>query len=188
MERLTAAWSDGSMTTTTHALPAPHAVAPAADADLGALVRKAVAKRHFATLATVSAGGRAHAAGVQYALADGALWISTDLESRKGRNVAEHPQVALTVPVRRIPVGPPSSVHVQARATVVALDDPELRRLAATGVLKAVTSHGELERDGGCMLRVELPRRVPVYGLGMSLLALLRAPLDAGRVAEVDWA
>ncbi len=173
--------------TTTQTLPAPHTAAATADADLGPLVRKLVAKRHFAALATTSAEGRAHVAGVQYALADGALWISTFRDSRKARNVAENPRVAVSVPVRRLPVGPPSSVQLQARATVVELDDPKLRRLAAEGELKAVTSHGELELDGGCMLRVELPRRVPTYGLGMSLLALLRNPIDAARTAEVDW-
>jgi hypothetical protein len=175
------------MTTTTHTLSIPHTAASTAAADLGPLVRKIVAKRRFATLATVSAEGRAHSAGVLYAVADGALWISTYRDSRKARNVAETATVAVTVPVRRLPVGPPSSVQLQARASVVELDDPELRRLAATGALKAVTSHGELELDGGCMLRVELPRRVPTYGLGMSLVTLLRNPVDAARTAEVDW-
>lgn len=157
------------------------------DPTLGPTVKTAVAKRHFASLATTSAEGRPHVAAVLYALAEGALWISTDLDSRKARNVAAVPQVAVTVPVRRLPVGPPSTVSFQGRATVVGLEDPELRRLAATGALKAITSHGELERDGGCFLKVALPRRVPAYGLGMPLRRLLRDPLGAARVAHVDW-
>ena len=72
-------------------------------------------------------------------------------------------------------------------AAVVELDDPEARRLAAAGALKAITSHGALELPDGCFLRVRLRRRVPTYGLGMSLLQLLKDPLAAGRVAEVDW-
>jgi hypothetical protein len=161
---------------------------PAADPRLGATVRKAVAARSYGTLATTSAAGRAHVAGILYALADGHLWISTHRDSRKARNVAENPRVALTVAVRRLPVGPPASVSLQGLATVVALDDPEVVALVASGGLKKVTSHGELELDGGCFVKVALPRRVPAYGLGMSLRELVRDPLAAGRVAEVDWA
>ena len=157
------------------------------DPTLGPIVRKAVADRTFANLATASATGRAHVAGVLYALAEGSLWISTLRSSRKARNVAENPAVAVTVPVRRLPVGPPATVAVQGRGTIVPLDDPRLRRLAASGALKAVTSHGELDLDGGCFIEVQLPARVPAYGLGMPLLRFLRDPLAAGRVALVEW-
>jgi hypothetical protein len=165
----------------------PTATPLTADPALGPLVAKAVAARRFAILGTASGDGRAHVAGVLYALADGALWVSTLRASRKARNVSANPSVAVTVPVRRLPVGPPSTVTCQATASVVDLDDPELCRLAADGRLKAVTGHGELELPGGCFLRIVLPRRVPTYGLGMSLRALVRDPLGAGRVAEVDW-
>jgi hypothetical protein len=178
------------MITTTHLIPDPAAAADPAtstDADLARLVRKAVAKRSFAVLATASDDGRSHAAGVLYAVAEGNLWISTLRSSRKAKNVAGNPRVAITIPVRRLPVGPPSSVQLQAKAEVVDVDDAELRRLAASGALKKVTSHGELELADGCFLRVALPERVPVYGLGMSLWRLMRDPLAAGRVARVVW-
>jgi hypothetical protein len=175
-----------AMTTTTTTAAADVPTLPA-DPGLGATVRKAVAGRSYGALATTSADGRSHVAGILYAIADGALWISTHRDSRKARNVAENPSVALTVAVRRLPVGPPASVSLQGRATVVELDDPEVVALAAAGALGKITSHGELELDGGCFIKVALPRRVPAYGLGMSLRALVRNPLDAGRVAEVDW-
>ena len=173
-------------TSTTTDIPADTPTT-AADPALGATVRKAIAARSYGTLATTSAAGRSHVVGILYALADGALWISTHRDSRKARNVVENPHVALTVAVRRLPVGPPASVSLQGRATVVELDDAEVLRLAASGALKKVTSHGELELDGGCFVKVVLPRRVPAYGLGMSLRQLLQDPLAADRVAEVDW-
>lgn len=184
MERLAGSGDGGAVTDAT---PSPPTASTAADPALGPLVRRAVARRSFAVLATASVDGRAHAAGVLYALAEGELWISTLRSSRKARNVAANPAVALTVPVRRLPVGPPSTVMLQGTATVVDLDDPDLRRIAATGSLQAITSHGELELPGGCFLRVRLPRRVPIYGLGMSLPTFLRDPLAAGRAALVDW-
>ena len=71
-------------------------------------VRHVLAKRSFATVATVSERGRPHVAGVLYALAGDALWFSTDLDSRKARNLVHDPHIAVDVLVRRIPLGPPS--------------------------------------------------------------------------------
>jgi hypothetical protein len=118
-------------------------------------------------------------AGVLYALAGDALWFSTDRDSRKARNIAATAHVAVDVLVRRIPVGPPSSIHFQATAEVLDTEDPRLRALVAAGELRSITSHGELDRPGGCFVRVALPGRVHTYGLGMSLLHLARHPLEA---------
>jgi hypothetical protein len=165
---------------------APTPLRPA-DPAIGPVVARAVARRSFAVLATSSPSGRPHGAGVTYQLAGGHIWVSTYRESRKARNVAGRPEVALTVTVPRIPFFPPATVQIQGRAEIVGLDDPELRRLASAGALKKVTGHGELDLDGGCFLRISLPSRVPVYGLGMSLWELARAPLAADRTAHVDW-
>jgi hypothetical protein len=113
------------------------------------------------------------------------LYVSTDRASRKARNVAANPHVGVTVAVRRLPVGPPSAVQFQGTAEILDLDDPELRALAAAGRIAAVTGHGELDRPGGCFLRIRPGRRLHTYGLGMSLRALLRDPLNAAGVAEL---
>ena len=144
-----------------------------------AVVRKALARRHYAVLATVSPAGRPHAAGVLYGLAEGSLYVSTDVASRKGRNLAAGTHVGVTVPVRRAPVGPPSAIQFQATAELLPLDDPHLRELVARGELKSVTGHGELEREGGCFVRITPAATVHTYGLGMSLWRLIREPLDA---------
>ena len=148
-------------------------------------VLEAIGKRSFATLATTSEEGWPHAAGVLYALSGEHLYVSTMGTSRKARNVAQTPRVAVTVPVRRAPVGPPSSIIFQTTARVLDLDHPELRSAAATGDLKAVTGHGELELPGGVFLQVALPRKVVTYGLGMSLLSLVRDPMHAAGFANL---
>jgi hypothetical protein len=172
----------GMSTTASTALTTDPAVAPATGPDVvrvvdPVLVRKAVARRSYAVLATVSPAGRPHAAGVLYALVGDDLWVSTHRDSRKGRNVATTPHVGLTIPVRRIPFGPPSAVQAQARAEVVDLDDPRVAHLVADGSLKGITAHGELDLPGGCFLRITPNRTVHTYGLGLSLWALARDPL-----------
>ncbi len=147
-------------------------------------IAAAIAKRSFATLATVSLRGRPHTAGVLYVLVGDQLYVSTDRSSRKARNVADNPHVAFAIPVRRLPVGPPSLIHFQATADIVAPDDPDIRALLGAGELQPIAGHGELERPDVCVLRITPARRLHTYGLGMSLLQLVRHPLDAaGSVA-----
>lgn len=158
--------------------PEPLELAPEA-------VIEAIRKQSFATLATTSAEARPHAAGVLYALAGDRLYVSTMRSSRKARNILANPDVAVTIPVRRAPVGPPSSIIFQTTARVLELDDTTLREATSSGDLKAVTSHGELELPGGCFVEIALPRRVVTYGLGMSLLSLIRDPMNAAGVAHL---
>jgi hypothetical protein len=182
MDRLDVSWfawrmtsSTASSTTITESIARP----------TPELVLEALQRRSVAMLSTVSAAGRPHAAAVLYGAVGHQLFISTHRTSRKGRNVAEHPWAAVVVPVRRLPVGPPASIQFQARAEVLELDDPELRRLAEAGRLKAVTSHGELDLAGGCFLRLTPVGRLHTYGLGLSLRQFLRNPLAAGGSVEL---
>jgi nitroimidazol reductase NimA-like FMN-containing flavoprotein (pyridoxamine 5'-phosphate oxidase superfamily) len=164
------------------------------------LVIRAVAKRSYAVLGTVSEAGFPHSAGVIYqavlsepARAAGAgpepapfvLYTSTMLSSRKARNIETNPRVAVTIPIRRLPVGPPSAVQFQGTAQIVELTDPELGRLADAGLLKAVTGHDELELPGGCFLRIRPGKRLNTFGLGMSLRQLIGDPLSAGGTVEL---
>ncbi len=143
-------------------------------------------KRSYAVIATTSSAGNSHSAGVLYARSGEHLYLSTMRSSRKARNVAANSSIGVTIPVRRVPVGgPPSAIMFQAQAEVIDLDDAELRRLAAAGELNAVTSHGELELPDGCFIKVALPRRLHTYGLGMSLLSLIRNPLNAAGVVDL---
>ena len=147
------------------------------------MIRRAIARRSVAVLATASPAGRPHAATVLYQFVDDVIYVSTDSGSRKARNVADCGRAAIAITVRRLPVGPPATIHLQSTATVLSTDHPEIVRLAAAGRLQRITSHGELQLDGGCFLRIPLPDRLITYALGMSLWTVMRHPLDiAGEV------
>jgi len=127
----------------------------------------------------------AHVAGVLYKAVGTTLYVNTSRASRKARNIAVNPHVSVCIPVRRLPVGPPSSVLFQAAAEILALDDPDIVGLLENGHLKSITGHGELDDPGHCFLRITRARRVNTYGLGMPLLQLLRDPLHAGGSVEL---
>ena len=150
-----------------------------------AKVLRAINKRSFATLATTSPAHRPHDAGVLYEAVDGVLYVNTKRTSRKARNVVTNPNVAVAIPVRRLPIGPPSSIQFQGTATVLDLDDPEILELVAAGRLKSITGHGELEIEDGCFLRITPSGRLFTYGIGMPLSKLIRDPLNVGGVVDL---
>jgi hypothetical protein len=143
-------------------------------------------KRSFAMLSTVSPAGVPHAAGVLYEIVRSSLYVSTLRHSRKALNVAANGRVGVCIPIRRLPVGPPSSVQFQARADVLDLDDPAISAAVAAGALSSLTKHGELDLPDGCFLRIDLPHRWATYGLGMPIRTLVKDPLGAAGVVETE--
>jgi nitroimidazol reductase NimA-like FMN-containing flavoprotein (pyridoxamine 5'-phosphate oxidase superfamily) len=148
-------------------------------------VVRAIARRSFCTLATVSAANRPHAAAVLYEAVGTTLYVNTVRTSRKARNVAENPRVGVCIPIRRLPLGPPSSVQFQGMADMLAAEDPAIAQLLEAGLLASITGHGELDEPGDCFLRITPGGRVHTYGLGLPLRQLVRDPLHAGGSVEL---
>jgi hypothetical protein len=149
------------------------------------LIRRAIRRGSFCVLATASAANRPLAVGVLYAPVADSLYIATLGGSAKARHIRENPRVALCIPVRRYPVGPPFSVQFQATAELRSPDDPEIARLLEGRSLKAITSHGELDAPDACFLKITPGRRMASYGLGVPLRELLRDPIAASRSVRV---
>ena len=143
-------------------------------------IAKALAKKTFATLATVSPAGNPHSAGVVYVWAAGTMWVHTMRTSRKGRNVEHQPQVAVTVPYRRLPVGPPFTLHFQGRAELVDMGDASVRPLLDAGTLKLIAGHGALDEEDGVFVRITPTGTVHSYGPGARTIDLIRDPLHSG--------
>ena len=144
------------------------------------IIAKALRTKTFATLASVSPRGRSHCAGVVYDFVDGALWIHTMRNSRKGRNVAHNHHVGMCVPYRRLPVGPPYTLHLHGVAQLVPLDAPEAVRHYEAGRLGSISGHGAMEMDGACFVRVTPTGTIHSFGPGVPVLDLVRNPLETG--------
>lgn len=166
---------------------------PAAPAAPARTILDRLAKQTFCTLATSSPGGFPHVAGVVYEAIDPDwtndsagresapdLWIHTTKSSRKARSVAAAGRVAVCVPFRRLPVGPPFTIHFQADAEIVAMDDERVRELLDDGKLASITGHGELDMPDGCFIRVHPRGTVHSFGPGARILDLIRDPIGTG--------
>ena len=143
-------------------------------------VRRALATNSFATLATTSPAGRPHVAGVLYDEVDGVLWVHTMRSSRKARSIAVNPHVAVVVPFRKLPAGPPYTLQFQARAELVEMNDAPVLDLLAAGELTTVSGHGALHEPDGVFVRIVPNGTVHSYGLGANPIDLIRDPLHAG--------
>ena len=144
------------------------------------LIKKEIAKRSFAVLATHSPAGRSHAAGVMYVEADGVLYIHTRDTSRKARNVAANGDAAVSIPTTKYPGNPPYSVQFQGRGEIVAMDDPRITGLVEADKLKRITSHGELDEPNGVFIAITPDSRVHSYGVGVPVRDIIRDPLHNG--------
>lgn len=144
-----------------------------------------IKRRSFCVLATASPDATPHSAGVLYVFHEGAMYVNTLRRSRKARDVAANPAVAVCVPIRRVPFGPPSTVQLRAHGDVLGADDPSIAPLIADGTLRHITGHGELDEPDGCFLRLKIAPRIGTYGLGMSLRQLVRDPLHAGGSVQI---
>ncbi len=146
-------------------------------------VRRAIERRSVATLATVSLGGRPHAATVLYQFVDDALFVSTSRESRKARNVADRGTAAVTIAVRRMPVGPPASIQFHRRPRSC----PTMTERSLTGGRRAARPHHVPRRVGARrrVLSADSAARSPRHLRTRHVpRQVLRHPLDAA--GEVD--
>lgn len=150
------------------------------DAKLRTAILRTMAKKTFCTLATTSPAGRSHSAGVVYDWVDGTLWVHSSRSSRKARSIAVNPHVGICIPFRRLPVGPPFTIHFQATAELVAMDDPRIRRLLDAGELGGIAGHGALDMPDGCFVAIRPTGSIHSYGPGARIIDLIRDPLNTG--------
>ena len=153
---------------------------PAVDQRLRRTIMATMAKKSFCTLATTSPAGRAHVAGVVYEMVDGRLWVHASSGSRKALNIAANPYAGVCVPFRRLPVGPPYTIHFQAHVEILAMTATEPQALLGAGKLKSISGHGALDMPDGCFLAITPRARVHSFGPGARVIDLIRDPLHSG--------
>jgi general stress protein 26 len=149
-------------------------------------VRRDLAKHSFCVLATASAEAVPHAVGVLYAYVGGKLYIATGEATKKARNVRANPNVAVTVAVRKYPVGPPFTIQFQGQAEVIGRSDPDIKRLLEAGKLKKIVGFGVLNEPDLCFIRITPAARVQTYGLGIPLRQFLRDVSHADRSVKLS--
>src|SRR6266508_676166 len=168
------------MATAAHAPPETKEHSPSPEA-----IKREIVRRSFCTLATASADGAPHAVGINYAFLDGHLYLATSPLSKKVHNIRQNPRVAVFIPVRKYPMGPPWSIQFQGTATVLSREDPEIVGLLKAGKLKQITRFGVLDKEPDvCFLKVKPAKKIHTYGLGIPLRPTLRHTAQGDRAVH----
>lgn len=151
-----------------------------------AITKRAIARNKFCVLATSSAKNRPHAVGILYAAVDFDLYLLIGDDTVKARNIRQNPNVAVSIPVRTVPFAPPMAVQFQGTARLLTVDDPEIQGLLKQGRLKRITGLGALDiTPNPCFVKVTPRRRIATYGLGISLIRLMRDVTQGQRSVEL---
>ncbi len=145
------------------------------------MVEDAIRRKNYGVLSTITGNGRPHSAGVLYGVSARtrpfALYIVTDRRSKKARDIMRNPSISFAIPIPRRPSFlPPNSVQFQGAAEVLPLSDEAAREaFNASRVLRRVLRMQLAQKeDVSTFLRVQPDPVVFTYGLGMSILRLMK--------------
>jgi len=127
-------------------------------------------KASFAVISYVTPAGRPRASGVVYAAEGRRLYVATDPDSWKARQISDGDEVAVTVPLRRggvlslvAPI-PPATVSFHTRATVHPAGSVNIK-----SVSKKLASLLPRKRRDGRLLELLPEGDFLTYGVGVSL-------------------
>jgi hypothetical protein len=148
------------------------------------LVWGAINANSYCTLAT-SSNNRPHAVGILYEVAGRDIYMCAFDDSKKARNVAENPHVAVAIPVVEHVEAPPFSIQFQGRGEILSREHPEVVRLLNEGSLQTVAGHGVLEDPRSVFIRITPGKHANVYGVGIPLEELMANPAAAIRSVEL---
>lgn len=145
------------------------------------VVESEIRRRNFGVLATVCQDGRPHSTGVLYGVSPWekllAIYITTNRESKKARNVARNPNVSFTIPLSRryLRLLPPHCVQFQGTADTVPIEDETANEAFGSLLLREVL---KLERkhvqQKAVFIRIHPDPVIFTYGLGLSFVELMK--------------
>jgi hypothetical protein len=143
-----------------------------------------LAKASFAVLGHVSATGEPRCSGVVYTTVDHRLFVVVAADSWKARHIAERPQVAVTVPVRRggimslLTAIPPATITFHGSAAVHLPTS-----VAGARALTELAPFLPPERRASCRVVEICPEGwFLTYGIGVPLMKMRNPALARSRV------
>jgi len=149
-------------------------------------IERLLSRNHYCVLATVSRDGRPQSTGVIYCSKGFDLYIYTDPQSVKARNILRNPNVAVTVPVwGRQPFWiPPQSIQFKGVAEILPADDPVAKEAYQFKVLFMNVGAGTYGAEGS-FVHVRPTGRINTYGVGVPRMTMARHPEEANRSTRV---
>jgi nitroimidazol reductase NimA-like FMN-containing flavoprotein (pyridoxamine 5'-phosphate oxidase superfamily) len=154
------------------------------DSEMLKQIERLLSRNHYCVLATSSRDGRPQSTGAVYCSRGLDLYIYTDPQSKKARNIRRNPNVAVTVPVweRRPFWVPPRSIQFRGLAEILPAEDTIANQVYEFRVLFIKVSITDTK---GCFVHVRPTRRISTYGVGVPRMTMARHPEEADRSTPI---
>ena len=156
-------------------------------------VEREIRDRSFGVLSTISVDHRPHSTGVLYGVSSRdrpfALYVTTNRDNKKARNIGRNPNVSFTIPIPRrlLRFLPPHCVQFQGTAQIISFDDQDARNAFSQSVVlrEGLKLEGKHVGPKATFIRIRPDQTIHTYGLGLSFLELLRNIRNATSRVEI---
>lgn len=156
-----------------------------------AFVEAQLRRKTFGVLSTVRADGSLQTTGILYGVSPPGrplrIYLLTDRDYVKARNVARNPEVSFLVPYPHhwLPFVPASCISFSGTAEIAPAEDPQGgEAFAANRMLRSNLELGS-RMPGSVFIRIRPKGRMLCYGVGIGLFTIARKPDKAGYAVEI---
>lgn len=149
-------------------------------------IEELISRNHYCILATLSKDGRPHSTGVIYCAKRLDLYIYTEPDHTKARNVALNPNVAVTIPVwgHQLFWVPPQSIQFQGIANILPADDPVAKKVYE---FKVLFMKMNITDEKGCFIHVRPTKYIYTYGVGVPRMTMAKHPKEANKKTPIPY-
>ncbi len=154
-------------------------------------VEKHLRKKSFGVISVIDNKGQPHSTGVIYVIPKRPnpfeFYILTGTGYRKTSYIRENPHVAfiVTFPHYWIRFAPASVVHFQGTAEILPFSNPVAREAFQQNRIARMNLNSDYEEEEMVFIKISPPKRLNVYGLGISLMEMRSEHTNAGYKVEI---
>lgn len=154
-------------------------------------VEKQIRKKSFGVISVIDSKDRPHATGVIYAIPPRpnklAFYILTGTDYKKTEYIRRNPNVsfAITFPHYWLRFVPANVVHFQGRAEILPFSDAVGQEAFQQSRITRMNLNSDYEESEMVFLKIVPPKKLNVYGLGISIMDMRSDHTNAGYKVEV---
>ena len=154
-------------------------------------IEKKLRKKKFGFIGTVTPEGRAHVAGVVYAVSPPGeefyLYIMTGATVKKTKNIRNNPEVTFAIPFPHhiIRFAPDFCIQFQGRAEILPFNDKGAQEAMKRNMLmKRMLKNTPPDTKEEIIIRIKPDKKIHGFGLGIPLFKLLKN-IENGRFYSI---
>ncbi len=154
-------------------------------------VEKHLRKKSFGVISVIDTKNRPHSTGIIYAIPPRPhlfeFYVLTGANYMKTKYIKENPNVAfvITFPHYWIRFAPASVVHFQGKAEILPFSDEVGQNAFKQSRITRMNLESDYEEEEMVFIRITPPKKLHIYGLGVSLMQMRGDHTNVGYKVEI---